>query len=77
MYADTYKFHNQTFKFKPGRWGGALIKGEGHECDFDWKIILHGDLLKLCLNQKHNIIKSFPDIIVYLDDKKLFYEVMG
>ena len=33
-------------------WGGARTKGEGRECELDKNMLLHSDLLKLCLKKK-------------------------
>ena len=31
-------------------WGGARTKGKGRECELTKKMLLHSDMLKLCLN---------------------------
>ena len=31
-------------------WGGARNKGKGRECELTKKMLLHSDMLKLCLN---------------------------
>ena len=42
-------------------WGGARTKGKGPECKLTKRMFLYSDLLKLCLNKKHNISEFFPD----------------
>ena len=42
-------------------WGGALTKGKGRECKLTKKMFLYIDMLKLCLEKKHNISEFFPD----------------
>ena len=46
-------------------WGGARTKGKGCECKLTKNMFLHSDLLKLCLNKKHNIADFFPDTIFF------------
>ena len=48
-------------------WGGARAKGKGRECEITKKMLLHCDLLKLCLKKKHNISEFFPDTTVFYD----------
>ena len=62
---------------KSGRWGGARSKGEVHECDLDRKMLLHSDLLNMCLKRKHNITEFFPDKIMFFGDKNSRYKIMG
>ena len=50
-------------------WGGARTKGEGRKCELTKDMFLHSDLLKLCLQKKHNITELFPDTIVFYDYK--------
>ena len=45
-------------------WGGARIKGEGCEWKITKNMLLHSDLLKFCLNKKHNINEFLPDTTV-------------
>ena len=66
-----------TVRFKGGRWKGAQGKCHGCECDFDLKMLLHIDMLKLCLKRKHNSTKFFPNIIIFLDKNNSYNEVMG
>ena len=40
-------------------------------------MFLHSDMLELCLKQKHDITKFLPGTIVFLDDKRSRYKVMG
>ena len=46
-------------------WGGAWTKGKGRECELTKKMFLYSDLLKFCLNKKHNITEFFPDRTVF------------
>ena len=48
-------------------WGGARNKGKGCECELTKKMFLHSDMLKLCLEKKHNISELFPDTTVFYD----------
>ena len=50
-------------------WGFARTKGKGRECKLTKKMFLHSDMLKLCLNKKHNITEFFPDTTVFSDYK--------
>ena len=56
------RFHNDG---KSGMWGGTKSKGAVNECDIDWKMFLHSDLLRLYLNQKYDITELLPDTIVF------------
>ena len=76
FYEDTYDFYIWEVKFKSGRWGGPRSKGEGRKSSCDRKMFYHSDLLKLCLKQKLDINKFFPDTIVFLDEKKYVCEVI-
>ena len=62
---------------KSGRWGGARSKGEGRECVLDRKMLLHSDILNLCLKQKRNITEFFPDTIVFSDKNNFRCKAMG
>ena len=48
-------------------WGGARTKGKGCECELIKKMLLHSNLLKLCLKKKYNITEFFPDTTVFYD----------
>ena len=50
-------------------WGGARNKGKGRECKLTKTIFLHIDLLKLCLEKKHNISEFFSDTTVLYHQK--------
>ena len=39
-------------------WGGARTKGKGSECEITKKMLLHSDLLKLCLKKKRRSMSS-------------------
>ena len=60
-----------------GRWGGARSKGEGRECVLGRKMLLHSDILNLCLKQKRNITEFFPDTIAFSDKNNFRYKEMG
>ena len=42
-------------------WGGARNKVKGRKCKLTKNMLLHSDLLKLCVKKKHNISEFFPD----------------
>ena len=48
-------------------WGGARTKGKGREYKLTKKMLLHSDLLKLCLKKKRKINEFFPDTTVFYD----------
>ena len=48
-------------------WGGARNTFKGRDCELTKKRFLHSDLLKLCLEKKHNINEFFPDTTVFKD----------
>ena len=50
-------------------WGGARTKGKGRECELTKNMVLHSDLLKLCLKKKRKINELFPDTTVFYDYK--------
>ena len=56
-------------EWKSVSWGGAQTKGMGRECDLTKNMLLHSDILKLCLNNKHKITEFSPDITVFYDKK--------
>ena len=39
-------------------WGGARTKGKGRECEITKKMLLHSDLLKLCLKKNGRSMSS-------------------
>ena len=45
-------------------WGGARTKGKGRDCELTTHMLLHSDLLKLCLKKEHNITEFLPDTTV-------------
>ena len=46
---------------KSASWGIAQTKGKGRMFELTKKMFLHSDMLKLCLEKKHNITDLFPD----------------
>ena len=48
-------------------WGGARTRGKRRNFELTKKMFLHSDLLKLCLNKKHNISEFFPDTTIFYD----------
>ena len=60
-----------------GRWGGKISKGEGRKCKIYRKMLLHSDMLKLCLKENQDISILFPDTIMFLDEKNSHYKVTG
>ena len=48
-------------------WGGARTKGKGRECKLTKNMLLHSDLLKLCLKKKRKISEFFLDTTVFYD----------
>ena len=54
-------------KGKSIRRGDARTEGEGCECELAKKMLLHSDLLKLCLMKRRKISEFFPDTNVFYD----------
>ena len=48
-------------------WGVARTKVKGRECKLTKKMILHSDMLKLCLKEKHKNTEFFPDTTLFYD----------
>ena len=45
-------------------WRGARTKGKGQECKLTKNMILHSDIFKLRLKEKHKITEFFSDTTV-------------
>ena len=43
---------------KSVRWGGARTKGKGRECELTKNMLLHSDLMKLCLKKNGRSMSS-------------------
>ena len=43
-----------------GRWAGTQSKCERPECNLDWMMFLHSDLLKLFMRKNQDSTKLFP-----------------